>query len=96
MVTPLKPVELMLGKTIPFALISFFDMALVTTIGVFWFDVPIKGSIPLLVLSTAIYLLSVVGWALHFHHLQDPAAGADGHLPLLHTRGPPLRVRVSY
>ena len=61
MVTPLKPVELMLGKTIPFALISFFDMALVTTIGVFWFDVPIKGSIPLLVLSTAIYLLSVLG-----------------------------------
>lgn len=61
MVTPLKPVELMLGKTIPFALIGFLDMALVTTIGVFWFDIPIKGSIPLLVLSTAIYLLSVLG-----------------------------------
>lgn len=61
MVTPLKPVELMLGKTIPFAIISFFDMFLVTLVGVFWFDIPIKGSIPLLVLSTAIYLLSVLG-----------------------------------
>ena len=61
MVTPLKPVELMLGKTIPFAIISFFDMFLVTMVGVFWFDIPIKGSIPLLTLSTAIYLLSVLG-----------------------------------
>lgn len=61
MVTPLRPVELILGKTIPFAVISFFDMALVTAVGVLWFDIPIKGSLPLLVLSTAVYLLSVLG-----------------------------------
>ncbi|MBT1074021.1 ABC transporter permease [Geobacter grbiciae] len=61
MVTPLKPVELILGKTIPFAVISFFDMALVTTVGVFWFGIPIKGSLPLLTLATGIYLLSVLG-----------------------------------
>lgn len=61
MVTPLKPVELMLGKTIPFGVIAFVDMLLVTAAGVFWFDIPIKGSFPLLSLSTAIYLLSVLG-----------------------------------
>jgi ABC-2 type transport system permease protein len=61
MVTPLRPIELILGKTIPFAIISFFDMALVTAVGVFWFAIPIKGSLPLLVLATATYLLSVLG-----------------------------------
>jgi len=61
MVTPLKPIELMLGKTIPFAIISFFNMFLVTVVGIFWFDIPIKGSVYLLTASTAIYLLSVLG-----------------------------------
>ncbi|MEW6570483.1 MAG: ABC transporter permease [Nitrospirota bacterium] len=61
MVTPLKPAELMTGKTIPFAIIGFFDMFLVTAVGVFWFDIPIRGSIFLLIASTAIYLLSVLG-----------------------------------
>ena len=61
MVTPIRPAELILGKTIPFAIIGFFDMFLVTLVGVIWFDVPIRGSIPLLVLATGVYLLSVLG-----------------------------------
>lgn len=61
MVTPLRPVELILGKTIPFALIGFFDMALIVVVAVLKFDVPIKGSLQLLPLSTGIYLLSVLG-----------------------------------
>jgi len=61
MVTPITPAELILGKLIPVAIIGFFDMALVTTVGVLWFDIPIKGAVPLLVLSTAVYLLSVLG-----------------------------------
>jgi ABC-2 type transport system permease protein len=61
MVTPIRPFELILGKTIPFALIGYFDMMLVTVAGVFWFDIPIKGGPPLLFLCTGIYLLSVLG-----------------------------------
>lgn len=61
MVTPLKPVELILGKTIPFALIAFFDMILITMLGVLLFNIPINGPLLLLPLSTAIYLLSVLG-----------------------------------
>jgi ABC-2 type transport system permease protein len=64
MVTPIKPIELILGKTIPFAAISFIDMMLVTAVGVFWFEVPIRGSLLLLLLCTAIYLLSVLGTGL--------------------------------
>ncbi len=61
MVTPLRPIELILGKTIPFALIGFFDMILVVVVAVLKFDIPIKGSLQLLPLSTGIYLLSVLG-----------------------------------
>jgi len=61
MVTPLRPVELMLGKTIPFALIGFFDMGLITIVGVLWFGIPIHGSILLLIVSTAIYILTALG-----------------------------------
>ena len=61
MVTPLKPVELILGKTIPFALIAFFDMVLITGLGVMIFDIPVNGPLWLLPLSTGIYLLSVLG-----------------------------------
>jgi ABC-2 type transport system permease protein len=64
MVTPIRPAELILGKTIPFAVIGFFDMLLVTLVGVIWFEVPIRGSIPLLSVATAVYLLSVLGFGL--------------------------------
>ncbi|MDH5202208.1 MAG: ABC transporter permease [Nitrospirota bacterium] len=61
MVTPLRPIELMIGKTLPFAAIGFFDMVFVTLVAVFWFNIPIKGSFMFLSLCTAIYLLSVLG-----------------------------------
>ncbi len=61
MVTPIRPVELILGKTIPFAAVAFFDMALVTAAGVFWFAIPIKGAFFFLFLCTAVYLLPVLG-----------------------------------
>lgn len=64
MVTPIRPVELILGKTIPFAMIGFFDMLLVTTVAYLKFDIPMKGSFALLIASTAIYLLSVLGMGL--------------------------------
>lgn len=61
MVTPLTPLELVLGKTIPFALIAFFDMVLITAFGVLTFNIPVRGPLALLPVSTAIYLLSVLG-----------------------------------
>jgi ABC-2 type transport system permease protein len=60
-VSPIRPVELIMGKTIPFALIGYIDVLLVTLVGVFWFEVPIRGSIPLLLAATTIYLLSTLG-----------------------------------
>jgi ABC-2 type transport system permease protein len=64
MVTPIRPVEFILGKTIPFALIGIFQVALVGTVGVFWFGVPMRGSLVLLFLCLLIYLLSILSLGL--------------------------------
>lgn len=61
MVTPIRQSEFILGKTLPFALIGFADVALVTVIAAYWFDVPIRGSLLLLAGATSLYLMSTLG-----------------------------------
>ena len=64
MVTPVRPVELILGKLLPFALIGLVDVFLITAVAVLWFKVPIEGSLLLLFLSTGLFLLSTLGTGL--------------------------------
>jgi ABC-2 type transport system permease protein len=64
MVTPIRPVEFILGKTIPFAMIGIFQVALITSVGVFWFEVPLRGSLVLLFVALLIYLLSFLSLGL--------------------------------
>lgn len=61
MVTPIRSFELILGKTLPFVLISFIDVLVVTAIGVNWFNVPIHGSLGLLLFGAGLYLMSTIG-----------------------------------
>ena len=61
LVTPLRPLEFILGKTIPFVLISLADVVLVTLLAIFWFGVPFRGSPPVLLLGTLLFLISTVG-----------------------------------
>lgn len=61
MVTPIRPIELMLGKTIPFGLVGLFDMAMITTIALLIFKVPFRGSLLLLTGASALFLLTTLG-----------------------------------
>lgn len=61
LVSPITPAEFILGKTLPFALIGYADVLLVAVLGVFWFDVPIRGSLLLLLVATTFYLLTTLG-----------------------------------
>ncbi len=61
MVTPIRQWEFILGKSVPFALIGFADVALVSLLGVLWFEVPIRGSLALLFGATALYLMTTLG-----------------------------------
>ncbi len=61
LVSPITPAEFILGKTIPFAIIGYANVFLVAGIGIFWFDVPIRGSVLLLLGATAFYLMTTLG-----------------------------------
>jgi ABC-2 type transport system permease protein len=61
MVTPIRPFELILGKTLPFALICLADVLAVTAVGVLWFHIPIYGSLWLLLSGAILYLMSTIG-----------------------------------
>jgi ABC-2 type transport system permease protein len=60
MVTPMKPAEFILGKTIPFALICFLDVVLVSVVGVLWFGIPIRGNPLVLLLGVLLFLLTTL------------------------------------
>ncbi len=60
-VSPLRPIELIVGKLIPFAVIALVQTTLITALGVIWFDVPLRGNILLLLFSTCIYLFTTLG-----------------------------------
>lgn len=61
MVTPLGALEFVLGKSLPFALICFADVVIVTLVGVTWFKIPIRGDFFLLLFGAALYLMSSIG-----------------------------------
>ncbi len=60
-VAPLKPIELIIGKTIPYTLIALGQMAVVTGFAIYWFEVPLAGSILALFFATGLFLLSTLG-----------------------------------
>jgi len=60
-VSPIAPYELILGKVLPFMGIGFIDVIIVLLVGTFWFDVPIRGSIPLLLLLSILFLSNTLG-----------------------------------
>ena len=63
-VTPLARWELITGKLLPYAFIGIIDVVLVLIVAIYWFEVPMRGSIPLLFGMCLIYLLSTLGLGL--------------------------------
>jgi len=60
-VTPIKSWELMLGKILPFVLVAFVNLGLTLVVGALWFQVPIAGSVLLLMILSALFLLGSLG-----------------------------------
>jgi ABC-2 type transport system permease protein len=60
-VSPLTAGDLIAGKTIPFAVIGLVDLAIVTAVALYWFEVPFRGSFVLLLGASALYILSALG-----------------------------------
>jgi ABC-2 type transport system permease protein len=63
-VTPLRRWQLIVGKLLPYALIGMIDAFLVIAVAVLWFQIPLRGSLLLLLALTLIYLLTTLGLGL--------------------------------
>lgn len=61
MVTPVRPFELMLGKLLPFALIGVFEVLFIVVAALLVFGIPLRGSIPLLMFCSILFLLTTLG-----------------------------------
>ena len=61
MVTPIRPIELIIGKTIPFALVGLADLLIVTVAAIGIFDIPFRGSGLLLLFCSLLFLMTSLG-----------------------------------
>ena len=61
LVTPMRPVEVLLGKALPGFIIGFVEASAITLIAVLWFGIPLLGSLATLYAGLALFLLSAVG-----------------------------------
>lgn len=61
MVTPIKPIHIVIGKTIPFFFIGVAELMLALTFAQIWFKVPFRGSYLALVVFSSAYMLSSLG-----------------------------------
>ncbi len=61
LVTPLRPIEILVGKALPGFAIGFVEATLITLIAVLWFDIPMLGSLWTLYAALAVFLFSSVG-----------------------------------
>ena len=60
-VTPIRPWELVAGKLLPYVMVALFDTLEVLAIGAFWFKLPIRGSLSLILLLSGLFLLTSLG-----------------------------------
>ena len=61
MVTPMRPIELMLGKTLPFAVVGIIDMVIITSAALLIFQVPFRGNFLLLLFCAVLFLMTSLG-----------------------------------
>ncbi|MCX6632714.1 MAG: ABC transporter permease [Candidatus Solibacter sp.] len=62
--TPLRPAELVLGKMFAYFAVGLADATIAVLVGVFVFAVPFRGSLPLLALSTCVFLFGALFWGI--------------------------------
>ena len=71
LVSPIRPLEMMIGKIIPYVIIAFIDLVIVVTAGYFVFHVPIKGSLFQLAFFALFYLTASLGTGVFVSTIAD-------------------------
>ena len=70
-VTPLRRWELIVGKLLPYGVIAMIDVLLVTAVAVFWFEVPFRGSLTLLLGTSLLYVVSTLALGLFISTISE-------------------------
>lgn len=92
-ISPLSSIELIIGKTVPYIIISLINATIVLTAGYLLFGIAIKGDIFLLLLSTLIFLFAALGLGIFISSIADSqqvafqAANVSSLLPSLILSG---------
>lgn len=68
-VTPVRPVELVLGKIVPYVVMGYVQMTLILLVGRFVFHVPVRGSVPLLYVLSFMFIAANLAIGLFFSTL---------------------------
>jgi ABC-2 type transport system permease protein len=71
LVSPIRPLEMMIGKIIPYVIIAFIDLAIVVVAGYLIFAVPIKGSLFQLAIFALLYLTASLGTGVFVSTIAD-------------------------
>lgn len=61
LVTPLQPLEILIGKAAPALVIGVAEGSLIVAVGILWFGIPFRGDVGLLYAGLSVYVLSVIG-----------------------------------
>jgi ABC-2 type transport system permease protein len=61
LVTPVEPIHIIFGKTVPYLLIGFAELAVFLVFSIFWFGIPFRGNFFVLLLFAALYMMSSLG-----------------------------------
>lgn len=69
LVSPLLPFEILVGKTVPAVLIGMIEGTFIVLVGVFFYNIPFHGSVPLLYLSMFVFVLAIAGVGLFISSL---------------------------
>jgi ABC-2 type transport system permease protein len=64
MVSPIRPMEFILGKTLPSFLVGLVEATLITLVGILWFQVPFRGDPLVLLLGVSLFLTCTLGMGL--------------------------------
>jgi len=77
MVTPMRPIELILGKTLPFALVGLANMMIVTGAALLFFHIPFRGNFFLLMFCALLYLMPSLGAGLFLSTISNTQQQAN-------------------
>ncbi len=93
---PVQPIEIMLGKILPYVVVGAVQMAIVLIVATLLFHVPIVGSLVTLIPLTLLFIIANLVDRLHIlDHRQQSAAGDPDDLLLLPAEHAAVRLSVS-